>query len=109
MVPLEEPGATGDALGNRPEAYVRAMSEHTNALARAGWEYVRTDTLTTSRKSFWRKIEETTSVLVFRRPFRVEPMPGMDVAAAGVVTPRRVERPQFSGPRLAYSANQTVN
>jgi hypothetical protein len=45
------------------------MSGHMNELAKTGWEYVRSDTLTTKRVTIFGKAEDTLNVLVFRRPF----------------------------------------
>ena len=106
MVPLGEQEHTGDALDGRPEGVIREMAEHANALARAGWEYVRTDTVRTHRRAFLRRIEDTTSVLVFRRKFRVEPMPGLEASAP---EPVHDNRAGFTGPILAFSQPQPAS
>ena len=74
IVKMDEPSRPRGVLEGRSSAYVQAMSGHMNELAKTGWEYVRSDSLTTKRVTFFGRSEETLSVLVFRRPFAPDRM-----------------------------------
>jgi len=82
IVKMDEPSRPKGVLEGRSAAYVQAMSEHINNLAQSGWEYLRSDTLTTQRTSVMGRVEETLSVLVFRRPTKAA-LPAKDEASKG--------------------------
>lgn len=70
IVKMDEPSRPKGVLEGRSAEYVEVMSHHINTLAQTGWEYLRSDTLTTQRSTMVGRVEETLSVLVFRRPAR---------------------------------------
>jgi hypothetical protein len=69
------------------ERFARAVEDAINALAREGWEYVRTDTMPCEQRQGWfsGRVTVSQTLLVFRRVAAAEAAPLLPEAAA----PRR--------------------